>query len=204
MIIIFFLNIIVIIIIDYHWHYHSLETACHTEIRLLCMREGVKRGDEATVQATVNALMKKHDETTGAEKRRIIAAIGQALHPSVLQRVLNFTLDGTVRKQDSYASFAAVARNKTHCKLCWQYLKENLHNLQVSLKGSFNMMGYFVEAGGSVLDEEAEYQDFKEFFAKPENNMKEVDRSILIADQSILSNIAKKKYMTTYLKEYFN
>lgn len=168
------------------------------------MREGVKRGDEPSVQATVNALMEKHNTTTGAEKRRIISAVGQAQHPSILQRVLNFTLDGTVRKQDSYASFAAVARNKTHCKLCWNYLKENLLKLQESLKGSFNMMGYFVEAGGAVLDEEEEYKDFKEFFGKPENNLKGVDRSILIAEQDILANIAKKKYMTKYLKEYFH
>lgn len=65
------------------------------------------------------------------------------------------------------------------------------------------MLGYFVEAGGSVLDTEAEYQQFKAFFALPENQLKEVSRSIDIAEQTILLNISMKENMERRLKEYF-
>ena len=65
------------------------------------------------------------------------------------------------------------------------------------------MLGYFVEAGGSVLDTEAEYQQFKAFFALPENQLKEVSRSIDIAEQTILLNISMKENMERRLTEYF-
>lgn len=78
---------------------HNDETVCHTEIRLLCMREGVKEGDELTVSRTISQLMEKYETTTGAEKRRIIAAVGQARFPNLVRRILGFTLDGTVRSR---------------------------------------------------------------------------------------------------------
>ena len=182
---------------------HNDETVCHTEIRLLCMREGVKEGDELTVSHTINQLMEKYQTTTGAEKRRIISAVGQACYPSLVRRILGFTLDGTVRKQDTYTCFASVVRNRKYHKMCWKYLADNLGNLRDSLKGSFNMLGYFVEAGGSVLDEPSELTEFQAYFAKEENNLKEVSQSISIAEQNIMMNISKKQFMTEYLKEYF-
>ena len=118
-------------------------------------------------------------------------------------RILNFSLDGTVRKQDTYTVFASVMRNKKFHKCCWEYLRENLGNLAESLKGSFNMLGYFVEAGGSVLDEPAELAEFQEFMTKPENNIKQVSRSISIAEQNIKMNIVKKEYFTKSIKEFF-
>ena len=66
------------------------------------------------------------------------------------------------------------------------------------------MLGYFVEAGGSVLDTQEEYEAFKAFFAIPSNQLKEVSRSIDIAEQTILLNISRKQYMEKYLKDYFN
>lgn len=66
------------------------------------------------------------------------------------------------------------------------------------------MLGYFVEAGGSVLDTQEEYEAFKAFFAIPSNRLKEVSRSIDIAEQTILLNISRKQYMEKYLKDYFN
>ena len=65
------------------------------------------------------------------------------------------------------------------------------------------MLGYFVEAGGSVLDEPAELAEFQEFMAKPENNIKQVSRSISIAEQNIKMNIVKKEYFTKSIKEFF-
>lgn len=65
------------------------------------------------------------------------------------------------------------------------------------------MLGYFVEAGGSVLDTPSELTEFQAFFAKEENNLKEVSQSISIAEQNILMNISKKQFMSKYLKEYF-
>ncbi len=182
---------------------HNDETVCHTEIRLLCMREGVKEGDELTVSRTISQLMEKYETTTGAEKRRIIAAVGQARFPNLVRRILGFTLDGTVRKQDTYTCFASVVRNRQYHKMCWEYLAENLGKLKDSLRGSFNMLGYFVEAGGSVLDTPSELTEFQAFFAKEENNLKEVSQSISIAEQNILMNISKKQFMSKYLKEYF-
>ena len=167
------------------------------------MREGVKEGEEAAVTRTVNQRMEKYQETTGAEKRRILAAVGQAQFKPIVMRILNFSLDGTVRKQDTYTVFASVMRNKKFHKCCWEYLRENLGNLAESLKGSFNMLGYFVEAGGSVLDEPAELAEFQEFMAKPENNIKQVSRSISIAEQNIKMNIVKKEYFTKSIKEFF-
>lgn len=87
--------------------------------------------------------------------------------------------------------------------MCWTYLREHLSDLRESLKKSFNMLGYFVEAGGSVLDTEEEYQQFKAFFERPENQLKEVSRSIDIAEQTILLNISMKENMERRLKEYF-
>lgn len=181
----------------------NVEELCHTEIRQLCMREGVKEGEEAAVSRTVNQLMEKYQETTGAEKRRILAAVGQAQFKPIVMRILSFSLDGTVRKQDTYTVFASVMRNKKFHKCCWEYLRQNLGNLAESLKGSFNMLGYFVEAGGSVLDEPAELAEFQEFMARPENNIKQVSRSISIAEQNIKMNIVKKEYFTKSIKEYF-
>lgn len=66
------------------------------------------------------------------------------------------------------------------------------------------MLGYFVEAGGSVLDTQKEYDAFKAFFAIPSNQLKAVSRSIDIAEQTILLNISRKQYMEKYLKDYFN
>lgn len=181
----------------------NVEELCHTEIRQLCMREGVKEGEEVAVSRTVNQLMEKYQETTGAEKRRILAAVGQAQFKPIVMRILSFSLDGTVRKQDTYTVFASVMRNKKFHKCCWEYLRQNLGNLAESLKGSFNMLGYFVEAGGSVLDEPAELAEFQEFMARPENNIKQVSRSISIAEQNIKMNIVKKEYFTKSIKEYF-
>lgn len=82
-------------------------------------------------------------------------------------------------------------------------MKSHLALLRESLKKSFNMLGYFVEAGGSVLDTEDEYREFMEFFARPENKLKEVSRSIEISEQNILLNISRKQFMGKYLKEYF-
>ena len=83
-------------------------------------------------------------------------------------------------------------------------MHEHLDDLRESLKKSFNMLGYFVEAGGSVLDTQEEYEAFKAFFAIPSNQLKEVSRSIDIAEQTILLNISRKQYMEKYLKDYFN
>ena len=83
-------------------------------------------------------------------------------------------------------------------------MHEHLGDLRESLKKSFNMLGYFVEAGGSVLDTQEEYEAFKAFFAIPSNQLKEVSRSIDIAEQTILLNISRKQYMEKYLKDYFN
>lgn len=83
-------------------------------------------------------------------------------------------------------------------------MHEHLGDLRESLKKSFNMLGYFVEAGGSVLDTQEEYEAFKAFFAIPSNRLKEVSRSIDIAEQTILLNISRKQYMEKYLKDYFN
>lgn len=66
------------------------------------------------------------------------------------------------------------------------------------------MLGYFVEAGSSVLDSEEELQEFEEFFGREENQLKEVSRSIEIARQNILLNISRKKFMDLYLKEFFD
>ena len=76
------------------------------------MKEGVLEGDEAAARHTVAELMAKYDGTTGAEQRRILAAIGQVRHASILSNILEYSLDGTVRKQDSYMAFASVARNR--------------------------------------------------------------------------------------------
>lgn len=76
------------------------------------MKEGVKEGDEAAARRTVRELMERYQSTTGAEQRRILSAIGQTPHASILTGVLNYSLDGTVRKQDSYMAFASVARNR--------------------------------------------------------------------------------------------
>lgn len=168
------------------------------------MKEGVREGTEKEARAVVAELMEKYKKTTGAEQRRILSAIGQSQYPAILSGLLNYTLDGTIRKQDSYQSFACVARNKQHRKMCWSYMKENLMALRECLKKSFNMLGYFVEAGGSVLDTKEELAEFKEFYSRPENQLKEVSRSIEIAEQTILLNISKKEYMEKYLKEYFN
>lgn len=65
------------------------------------------------------------------------------------------------------------------------------------------MLGYFVEAGSSVLDREEELKEFEEFFGKEENQLKEVSRSIEIARQNILLNISRKKFMDLYLREFF-
>lgn len=92
--------------------FSPVDTLCHTEIRTLCMKEGVREGPESQVRKTVDELMTKYHETTGAEQRRILSAIGQAEYPSVLTSILDYALDGTVRKQDSYMVFACVMRNK--------------------------------------------------------------------------------------------
>ena len=168
------------------------------------MKEGVREGTEQEARQVVATLMEKYHQTTGAEQRRILAAIGQSQYPSILTSVLNYTLDGTIRKQDSYQSFACVARNKKHRKMCWSYVKENLSAIRECLKKSFNMLGYFVEAGGAVLDTEEELEEFVEFYNRPENQLKEVSRSIDNAVEAIKLNISNKKYMETYLKEYFN
>lgn len=168
------------------------------------MKEGVKEGNEQEARKVVAQLMEKYHKTTGAEQRRILSAIGQSQYPSILTGILNYTLDGTIRKQDSYQSFACVARNKKHRKMCWSYVKENLGALRECLKKSFNMLGYFVEAGGAVLDTEEELAEFKEFYNRPENQLKEVSRSIDNALEAIKLNISNKKYMETFLKEYFN
>ena len=57
-------------------------------------------------------LMALYQETTGVEKRRILSALGQSQYLSVLYAVLNFSLDGTIRKQDTYQAFACVCRNR--------------------------------------------------------------------------------------------
>lgn len=168
------------------------------------MKEGVKEGTEKEARVVVSELMEKYKATTGAEQRRILSAIGQSQYPAILTSLLNFTLDGTIRKQDSYQSFACVARNKKYRKMCWQYVKENLSALRECLKKSFNMLGYFVEAGGSVLDTKEELEEFKEFYNRPENQLKEVSRSVELAEQTIKLNISKKEYMDKYLKDYFN
>ncbi|OAO12393.1 metallopeptidase M1 [Blastocystis sp. ATCC 50177/Nand II] len=179
------------------------EKACHPEIRALCLAQGLRACSEAEAKQAMAQLMALYQETTGVEKRRILSALGQSQYPSLLYAVLNFSLDGTIRKQDTYQAFACVCRNRKHSKLCWEYLREHLGDLRESLKKSFNMLGYFVEAGGSVLDTEAEYQQFKAFFALPENQLKEVSRSIDIAEQTILLNISMKENMERRLKEYF-
>lgn len=82
-------------------------------------------------------------------------------------------------------------------------MKGKLAQLRENLKKSFNMLGYFVEAGSSVLDREEELKEFEEFFGKEENQLKEVSRSIEIARQNILLNISRKKFMDLYLREFF-
>lgn len=82
-------------------------------------------------------------------------------------------------------------------------MKANLAPLRENLKKSFNMLGYFVEAGSSVLDREEELKEFEEFFGREENQLKEVSRSIEIAKQNILLNISRKKFMDLYLREFF-
>lgn len=82
-------------------------------------------------------------------------------------------------------------------------MKGKLTQLRENLKKSFNMLGYFVEAGSSVLDREEELKEFEEFFGKEENQLKEVSRSIEIARQNILLNISRKKFMDLYLREFF-
>ena len=181
----------------------QIETLCHSEIRVLCMKEGVKEGSEKEARLVVADLMKKYKETTGAEQRRILAAIGQSQYPSILSSLLGYTFDGTIRKQDCYQSFACVSRNKEYKKMCWAYIKDNLKLLRDYLKKSFNMLGYFVECSGSVLDTEEEYKEFKEFYNNPEHQFKEVSRSVEIAEQAILLNISKKDYMHQYLNEFF-
>ena len=57
-------------------------------------------------------LMALYQETTGVETRRILSALGQSQYPSLLYAVLNFSLDGTIRKQDTYQAFACVCRNR--------------------------------------------------------------------------------------------
>lgn len=69
-------------------------------------------GDETAARRTVGELMERYHVTTGAEQRRILAAIGQARYPSILSSILAYSLDGTVRKQDSYMAFASVTRNR--------------------------------------------------------------------------------------------
>ena len=61
------------------------------------MKEGVREGTEQEARQVVATLMEKYHQTTGAEQRRILAAIGQSQYPSILTSVLNYTLDGTWR-----------------------------------------------------------------------------------------------------------
>lgn len=72
----------------------------------------MRAGTEAEAKATMEVLMTMYQETTGVEKRRILSALGQSQYPSILRAVLNFSLDGTIRKQDTYQAFACVCRNR--------------------------------------------------------------------------------------------
>lgn len=79
---------------------------------MLCLEQGLRACSEAEAKQLMAQLMAQYQETTGVEKRRILSALGQSQYPSVLNTVLNFSLDGTIRKQDTYQAFACVCRNR--------------------------------------------------------------------------------------------
>lgn len=104
------------------------------DLRMTCYRAVLQNADEKVYEEMLD-LYRSTD--LHEEKDRISRALGSITNPTILQKVITFSMSEEVRSQDAVFVLASVAINPKGRDLSWAYFKENSKILLEQYSGGF-------------------------------------------------------------------
>jgi puromycin-sensitive aminopeptidase len=122
------------------------------------------------------------------DKINALRAIGLSRDSALIQKALDYILDGEVRNQDAYILIAACASTPVGRKLTWQFVKTNWDVIVQRFSGGMAMVGAFIKFSVDGFATEEAAADVEEFFKT--HKADGTERTIAQCIESIKSNAA--------------
>jgi puromycin-sensitive aminopeptidase len=99
------------------------------------------------------------------EKVRVLRALTRFKSKDTIQKVLDFSLGGEVRPQDTYVLLAGFGGNEKARKQNWAFVKKNWKKLEKLYKsGSVGLLGHILEGSTGGFITEADLANIETFF----------------------------------------
>ncbi len=99
------------------------------------------------------------------EKIRVLRAMTRFRNKADIQTVLDFSLSGEVRPQDTYVLLAGFGGNEKARKQNWSYVKKNWKKLEKLYKsGSVGLLGHILEGSAGGFISETDLKNVEAFF----------------------------------------
>jgi len=131
-------------------------------------------GDAKTFD-TIISMYKK--EKMPDEQRKLLGSLGFFRDEHLLSRALDFSLEKSVRMQDSFIVSARMASNPVASRLLWKWTESKWETLKSRYNSGTHMLGRYVETLSCIKD--AKYEnEIKRFFAVRGNMRKDIKRAL--------------------------
>lgn len=140
------------------------------------------KGDKESINPNLKACIFNTVAKTGGEKEfeellsiyknpqsmdeKIIAlrSFGKFTNTDILNKVLKFLLDGTIRLQDMYIPMQGMRSNKIGIEILFSWLKSNWDELFKLLPPGLSMLGSIVQVSTTGFTKMEQYKEVEEFF----------------------------------------
>jgi len=136
------------------------------------------------------------------EKSRVLAVLGRAKEPALLQRTLDFAVSAEVRKQDSHTIFSSLASTAAGRDLAWNYLKNNWAHIEREYAGMGFVFSYVIGAVCGSFSSNEKADEIEEFFKK--NPCPPVERTLRQSLESVRSKANRVANQKNMMDQWLN
>ena len=137
-------------------------------------------------------LEKLYKNADSSEKPLIVSAMGSFEKPEMVKDVLNYSISGNIRMQDSYRLVRSAGLIKGNLKIYWDWLKDNWGRLKEIYDPSTLMLGDFVIELSGVSNAKTK-SDILKFFNKKGALRQDVEKDFKKTMEMIENNIDLSK-----------